>query len=122
MIYSLTAPILDNPGFIFANISPRAVVRPRLTIARIKEIVTSFYDISMASMDSDRRARSVARPRQIAMFLSRELTPKSLPCIGREFNRDHTTVIHSCRQVERLRLIDGDIADDLVALRERLAG
>jgi chromosomal replication initiator protein len=122
-MYSLTAPILTNAGWVLTRVNPTAMaVRPRMTIRRIRETVASYFDVPIHSLISDRRARDVARPRQIAMYLSRELTPKSLPCIGREFNRDHTTVIHALRQIERLRLIDGEIQDDIDVLRRKLAG
>jgi chromosomal replication initiator protein len=120
MMYSLTAPALTGSGWILTK-APSVALRRRVTVRRIRETVAAYYDVSLQAMLSDRRARSIARPRQIAMYLAKELTPKSLPCIGREFNRDHTTVMYALRQVERLRLIDGDIADDIDALRERLA-
>lgn len=121
-MYSLTAPLLTNSGLVLTCVRhPDMAVRPRMTVRRIRETVAQFYDVTLQAMTSDRRARDVARPRQIAMYLAKELTPKSLPCIGREFNRDHTTVIHALRQIEKLRLIDGDIQDDIDALRRQLA-
>lgn len=121
-MYCLTAPLLTSHGLVLTVAQkPAMAARPRMTIRRIRETVAVFYDLPLQSLVSERRSREVARPRQIAMYLAKELTPKSLPCIGREFNRDHTTVIHAIRQVERLRLIDGDIADEIDALRRRLA-
>jgi chromosomal replication initiator protein len=74
-------------------------------------------------MWSARRDRGVARPRQVAMYLARELTPMSLPCIGRLFGkRDHTTVIHAIKTVERLIATDTEFAADVAVLREELAG
>ena len=94
----------------------------RLTIALIQQTVASFYDIAEMEMRSCRRSRSVARPRQVAMYLSRELTPKSLPDIGRRFgNRDHTTVIHAIKTVENLCLWDGEFAEEVDLLRGKLA-
>ena len=74
-------------------------------------------------MVSARRAREVARPRQIAMYLAKQLTPRSLPEIGRRFGgRDHTTVIHAVRQIEKLRASDSEIDHDVVALMRLLEG
>lgn len=94
----------------------------RRTIRRIQEVVAEFYDIPVAEMTSARRSRSVARPRQVAMYLSKSLTPQSLPDIGRRFGgRDHTTVLHAIRQVDKLRLADNEFDADVDALREVLA-
>ena len=69
-------------------------------------------------MLSPRRSRYVVRPRQIAMYLAKNLTSKSLPDIGREFsNRDHTTVIHSVKIINKLKLIDGDLSKNLEKLK-----
>jgi chromosomal replication initiator protein len=122
MMYSLTAPILNFSGILTTIAHPKVAVRPRMTIARIQEVVSRHYGIDVRYMKSAQRGRDVARPRQIAMFLAKELTPKSLPCIGQHFgNRDHTTVMHAIKRVNELCLIDGEIADDIDALRERLA-
>jgi chromosomal replication initiator protein len=120
MMYCLTAPTLARHGFVTVG---RAIIRPRLTISRIQQVVAEHFEIPEFEMRSCRRFRDVARPRQIAMYLARELTPKSLPDIGRRFgNRDHTTVIHAIKRVESISQIDGDFADDLDVLRGRLAG
>jgi hypothetical protein len=72
-------------------------------VARIKRITAASFGIPADEMVSARRSRTVARPRQVAMYLAKKLTPKSLPDIGRQFgNRDHTTVIHGIRVVERM--------------------
>jgi len=72
-------------------------------------------------MLSPRRARAVARPRQVAMFLSKALTSKSLPEIGRRFGgRDHTTVIHAVKKIEELKSVDSQIAEDVELLRRML--
>ena len=93
-----------------------------LTMARIQGEVSDYFDIPAYEMKSNRRSRSVARPRQIAMFLAKELTPKSLPEIGRRFgDRDHTTVIHAIRKVKELMESDPKISADVEILRERLA-
>jgi chromosomal replication initiator protein len=95
----------------------------RITIDEIQKRVSEHFRIRQAEMVSARRAREVARPRQIAMYLAKQLTPRSLPEIGRRFGgRDHTTVIHAVRQIERLRGIDNDIDNDVRALMRALEG
>ena len=75
----------------------------------------------MAVMTSARRSRAVARPRQMAMYLAKQLTPRSLPEIGKKFGgRDHTTVMHAVRQIEKLTAEDSALADDLDVLRRKL--
>lgn len=89
---------------------PPSRVRGRILVAEIQQAVADHFAISLDEMLSDRRGRDVARPRQIAMYLCRMLTPKSMPDISRRFgNRDHTTVLHGVRQIERLRLVDGEL-------------
>jgi chromosomal replication initiator protein len=78
------------------------------SVASIKAAVCWTFGVPPIEMVSERRSHNVARPRQVAMYLARELTPFSLPHIGRLFgNRDHTTVIHACRQVE-LRIVEDE--------------
>lgn len=84
-----------------------------VTIDNIQRSVAEYYKIKMADMLSKRRNRSVARPRQVAMCLSKELTNHSLPEIGDAFGgRDHTTVMHACKQVKKLRGSSIDIQED----------
>ena len=84
-----------------------------VTIDNIQRSVAEYYKIKMADMLSKRRNRSVARPRQVAMSLSKELTNHSLPEIGDAFGgRDHTTVMHACKQVKKLRHSSIDIQED----------
>ena len=84
-----------------------------VTIDNIQRSVAEYYKIKMADMLSKRRNRSVARPRQVAMSLSKELTNHSLPEIGDAFGgRDHTTVLHACKQVNKLRHTSIDIEED----------
>lgn len=90
------------------------------TIAAIQEVVAEWFCISLIEMRSDRRARRVARPRQIAMFLARELTTQSLPAIGRRFQRDHTTVMHAINKVQQLIAVNRDIAATIDAIRQAL--
>lgn len=97
--------------------------RRRVTIDEIQRRVSEHFKIRQAEMVSARRARAVARPRQIAMYLAKQLTPRSLPEIGRRFGgRDHTTVIHAVKQIEKLRAIDNEIDSDVRALMRVLEG
>lgn len=84
-----------------------------VTIENIKKTVAQYYKIKVADLLSKRRSRSIARPRQIAMALAKELTNHSLPEIGEHFGgRDHTTVIHACRKVKSLIQTENDFAED----------
>lgn len=95
----------------------------RVTIDEIQRRVSDHYRIRQAEMSSARRAREVARPRQIAMYLAKQLTPRSLPEIGRRFGgRDHTTVIHAVRQIEKLRQTDAELDADVRLLLRQLEG
>jgi chromosomal replication initiator protein len=85
-------------------------VQKRVTIDEIQRAVATYFDIKTIDLVSARRARAVARPRQIAMYLAKRLTTRSLPEIGRKFGgRDHSTVIHAVRRIEELRDSDADI-------------
>jgi chromosomal replication initiator protein len=93
----------------------------RVTIDEIQKRVAEHYNIRLADMHSARRARAVARPRQVAMYLCKQLTPRSLPEIGRKFGgRDHTTVMHAVRKIEELRGTDRTLAEDIELLRRML--
>jgi chromosomal replication initiator protein len=95
----------------------------RITIEDIQKKVAEHYSLRMADMLSARRARAVARPRQVAMYLAKQLTPRSLPEIGRKFGgRDHTTVMHAIRRIEELRAVDGVLNEDIELLRRLLTG
>ncbi|MEW9824437.1 MAG: chromosomal replication initiator protein DnaA [Candidatus Symbiodolus clandestinus] len=84
-----------------------------ITIDNIQKTVAEYYKVKMAELLSKRRSRSVARPRQMAMALAKELTNHSLPEIGDAFGgRDHTTVLHACRKIEQLREETHDIKED----------
>ena len=84
-------------------------------------IVCQFFKISKNEMLSPRRSRYLVRPRQIAMYLSKNLTSKSLPDIGREFsNRDHTTVIHSVKTIEKLRQQDNELNINIDNLKNKI--
>lgn len=93
-----------------------------VTIDNIQRSVAEYYKIKMSDMLSKRRNRSVARPRQVAMSLSKELTNHSLPEIGDAFGgRDHTTVLHACKQIKKLRHSSTDISEDYDNLLRALA-
>jgi chromosomal replication initiator protein len=95
----------------------------RVTIDEIQRATVEHYGIRMADMTSSRRSRAVARPRQVAMYLAKQLTPRSLPEIGKKFGgRDHTTVMHAVRQIEKLTAEDRQLADDLEQIKRRLQG
>ncbi|MGB5092724.1 MAG: chromosomal replication initiator protein DnaA [Parvibaculum sp.] len=95
----------------------------KITIEEIQRRVAEYFNIRMADMLSARRARAVARPRQIAMYLSKQLTTRSLPEIGRKFGgRDHTTVIHAVRKIDALRQSDSGLGEDVDLLRRMLEG
>ena len=93
----------------------------RVTIEEIQKRVAEHFNIRFADMHSARRSRAVARPRQVAMYLSKQLTSRSLPEIGRKFGgRDHTTVMHAVRKVEDLRQSDPSFDEDVELLRRML--
>lgn len=93
----------------------------RVTVDEIQKLCAAHYKIDPAEMRSKRRARAVARPRQVAMYLAKKMTPRSLPEIGRIFGgRDHSTVIHAVRTIEELRQTNEDIDADVRALLRQL--
>ncbi len=108
----------------------QAILRPHLsctekkvTVDQIQKAVAEHYGLSQADMISERRARSVARPRQAAMWIAKQITTRSLPDIGRRFGgRDHTTVLHAVRRIEALKTDDPALARDLDVLLRKLRG
>ena len=93
----------------------------RITVEEIQRQVASHYQVRMGDMHSARRSRAVARPRQIAMYLSKQLTQHSLPDIGRRFGgRDHTTVLHAVKKVDELCAVDVGFRDDVEFLKRML--
>jgi len=93
----------------------------KITIEEIQRRVSEHYNIRLSDMIGPKRVRSYARPRQVAMYLCKQLTSRSLPEIGRRFGgRDHTTVMHGVRRIEELRIQDGQIAEDIEMLRRTL--
>ena len=92
-----------------------------VTIDKIQNTVSNYFNISFEEMLSQRRSRPLARPRQIAMYLSKKLTTRSLPEIGRRFsNRDHTTVIHAVKTITRLSENDEIIRKSIQELKHLL--
>ncbi len=93
----------------------------KVTVEEIQRKVSEHYNIRLSDLIGPRRLRTIARPRQVAMYLAKQLTSRSLPEIGRRFgNRDHTTVMHGVRRIEELKAIDHQIAEDLEILRRSL--
>jgi chromosomal replication initiator protein len=93
----------------------------KVTIDLIQSLVCKFYKISKTEMLSSRRSRYLVRPRQTAIYLTKILTSKSLPEIGREFsNRDHTTVIHSIKTIENLKKNDPEICNNIDTLKNKI--
>ena len=95
----------------------------RVTVEEIQRKVSEHYNIRLSDMLGPKRLRNFARPRQIAMYLCKEMTTRSLPEIGRRFGgRDHTTVMHGVRRIEELSSTDSQILDDIQMLRRALQG
>jgi chromosomal replication initiator protein len=108
----------------------QTILRPHLsvnerkvTVDQIQKTVSEHYGLKQADLISERRARAVARPRQVAMWLAKQITTRSLPDIGRRFGgRDHTTVLHAVRRIEQLKGEDPQIARDVDVLLRKLRG
>ena len=95
----------------------------QLSIEHIQKTVADYFKIKVADMHSKKRTRVIARPRQVAMFLAKDITPMSLPAIGDAFGgRDHTTVLHACRTIADLRRKDTQLNHDLHVLTQVLRG
>ena len=93
----------------------------KVTVEEIQRRVSEHYNIRLSDMIGPKRLRSIARPRQIAMYLAKQMTTRSLPEIGRRFGgRDHTTIMHGIRKIEELKATDGQLAEDLELLRRLL--
>lgn len=93
-----------------------------IEVEHIQKAVCDYYSIRKSDLISHSRKRSVVRPRQVAMSLSRQLTEKSLPEIGEFFDRDHTTVINACKRIDELKVSDPKLREDISRLERRLAG
>ncbi|HEV7159088.1 MAG TPA: chromosomal replication initiator protein DnaA [Caulobacteraceae bacterium] len=95
----------------------------RVTVDDIQKATAEHFRLKQADLLSERRTRALARPRQVAMWLTKQLTTRSLPDIGRRFGgRDHTTVLHAVRRIDALRPVDPQLAQDLEILMRRLRG
>ncbi|MCP5037082.1 MAG: chromosomal replication initiator protein DnaA [Rhodobacteraceae bacterium] len=93
----------------------------KVTVEEIQRKVSEHYNIRLSDLIGPRRVRTIARPRQVAMYLAKQLTSRSLPEIGRRFGgRDHTTVMHGVRRIEDLKTVDNQIAEDVELLRRSL--
>jgi len=100
-----------------------AAFNRQITFELVQKTVCDYYKIKLAELLSKKRTRNIARPRQVAMYLTKELTPASLPAIGDAFGgRDHTTVLHACRTITELRLGDQQLNHDLHVLIQVLKG
>lgn len=107
----------------FARLTLRdmlAAYEKMVTIDNIKKLVATHYNIRITDLSSPRRTRMLARPRQVAMALAKDLTQHSLPEIGEAFGKDHTTVLHACRKVVELRVSDPKIREDWELLQRQL--
>ena len=93
-----------------------------ISIALVQETVGAHYALSKSDLLSARKLKRLARPRQVAMYLARRVTRKSLTQIGRAFHRDHTNVIYAIRKIEKLAYTDCKLATDITALTWVLAG
>ncbi len=114
-------------GLEMAEAALRDLLRSRepkkVKIEDIQRIVSKHFNVTKADLLSARRTRTVVRPRQIAMYLAKALTPRSLPEIGRRFgNRDHTTVLHAVRKIEEMATADRGFADEIEMLKRMLDG
>ena len=92
-----------------------------ITVDKIQNVVSNYFNIPLSEMLSQRRSRPLARPRQIAMYLAKKMTTRSLPEIGRRFaNRDHTTVIHAVKTISRLADQDDEMKKNINQIRSLL--
>lgn len=115
------------PGFANHRLHPWQCIpeepEPDILVSTIQQAVATHFSIPPREMLSSRRNRSVARPRQIAMYLARELTRHSYPSLGRFFgDRDHATIMHGCRQIEHLCKTDCEICGTVNTIYRRLLG
>ena len=121
------APLVNQPVTLdFARATLADLLRAherKLSIDDIQRKVAEHYRLKMSDLLCARRAREVARPRQVAMYLAKKLTPRSLPEIGRRFGgRDHTTVMHAVKRIEALRALDRELDADVALLTRQLDG
>ena len=92
-----------------------------ITVDKIQNVVSNYFNIALSEMLSQRRSRPLARPRQIAMYLAKKMTSRSLPEIGRRFaNRDHTTVIHAVKTITRISEQDDEMKKNINQIKSLL--
>ena len=121
-VLNLVGDMWQDIDFVRDTLKDILALQERLvTIENIQKVVAEYYRIKVADLKSKSRARSVTRPRQVAMALAKELTNKSLPEIGRAFERDHTTVLNACREVPKFREKDSSIQEDWANLIRTLS-
>jgi len=122
--YQTPTAFLCRLGLLPGEVTYSRQVEPsRPLISTIQQRVAEFYGLPVIEMKSARRAREVVRPRQVAMYLARQLTLQSHPVIGQRFgNRDHTTVIHAVRQIGKLIREDAELRREVEYLRAELGG
>ena len=114
-------PVTMNSAEITLRDLVGAAEPRRVKIEDIQKVVSRHYNVSKADLLSSRRTRTIVRPRQIAMYLSKTLTPRSLPEIGRRFGgRDHTTVLHAVRKVEEMMQGDQHLAEESELLKRMI--
>ena len=100
-----------------------AIQGRQVSIENIQKVVAEYFNIKISDLLSKRRNRSIARPRQVAMALAKELTSHSLPEVGDAFGgRDHTTVLHACRKIDSLKGSSPDVSEDYKNLTRLLTG
>ena len=93
-----------------------------ITLEDVQEVVANRFNVKISELKSKRRTKALVHPRQIAMFLARELTDSSFPEIGREFGgKDHTTIIHACRQIEKALEQDATLRTTIESLKEEIS-
>lgn len=113
--------IEEAQGLLQPNL--RGGVERRITVDEIQKVTSDHFSLKQADLLSERRTRSIARPRQMAMYLCKQLTTRSYPDIGRRFGgRDHTTVLHAVKKIDELMGTDEQIARDVEALTRKLRG
>ena len=119
--HSVGQPLSSDHLNDLLNQLTRNTAEKRVRIEDILKFVSRHYNVSRADILSARRTRTIVRPRQIAMYLAKTMTPRSLPEIGRRFgNRDHTTVLHAVRKIEAERAGDSKLSEELDIIRRMI--
>lgn len=121
VVVSFTASVTMPTAYLGQRLEFKP--RPPPTVSTIQKAVAEHFRMTVTDLLSARQARSVARPRQVGMWLCRQLTKRSLPDIGRRFGgKDHTTVLHAVRRIEELRQTDHEVRYHCASLLEKLGG